>query len=106
VSGPAIEALLTRHPEYSRSVISAGTYPGNPRAVATLGVRTTIVTTARLPEAVAYEITKALFEHIDDFRRLHPDFATLLPRDMVPTIVGVPVHTGAARYYRARGWLP
>ena len=106
VSGPAIEALLTRHPEYSRSVIPAGTYAGNPRAVATLGVRTTIITTARLPEAVAYEITKAVFDHIDDFRRLHPDFATLLPRDMVPTMAGVPVHTGAARYYRGRGWLP
>ena len=106
VSGPPIEALLSRHPEYSRSVIPAGTYAGNAEAVATLGVRTTIITTARLPEAVAYEITKALFDHIDDFRRLHPDFATLLPEDMVPTAVRVPVHTGAARYYRARGWLP
>jgi uncharacterized protein len=106
LSGRPIEALLSRYPEYSRLVISADTYPGNPEAVATIGVRTTIITTARLPEAVAYEITRALFENIDDFRRLHPDFATLLPRDMVPTLVGVPVHTGAARYYRARGWLP
>ena len=68
--------------------------------------RTSIITTTRLPETVAYEITKALFENIDDFRRLHPDFATLLPRDMVPGGRIVPVHEGAARYYRARGWLP
>jgi uncharacterized protein len=106
VSGPPIEALLARHSEYSRAVIPAGTYPSNPEAVSTLAVRITIITTARLPEAVAYEITKALFENIDDFRRLHPDFATLLPRDMVPNAIGVPVHTGAARYYRDRGWLP
>jgi TRAP transporter TAXI family solute receptor len=106
VSGPQIERLLTRHPEYSRSLIPGGTYASNPEAVATLGVRTTIITTARLPDAVAYEITKALFDNIDDFRRLHPAFATLLPRDMVPTAVAVPVHTGAARYFRERGWLP
>jgi uncharacterized protein len=106
VSGPPIEALLARRGEYSRAVVSAGTYPSNPDAVSTLAVRTTIITTARLPEAVAYEITKALFDNIDDFRRLHPDFATLLPRDMVPTVAAVPVHTGAARYYRSRGWLP
>lgn len=106
VSGPQIDGLLSRHPEYSRSVISGNTYPSNPEAVATLGVRTAIITTTRLSETVAYEITKALFENIDDFRRLHPDFATLLPRDMVPGAVGVPLHAGAARYYRARGWLP
>ncbi len=106
VSGPQIESLLASHTEYSRWVIPGNTYIGNPEAVATLGVRTAIITTTRLPEAVAYDIAKALFENIDDFRRLHPDFATLLPRDMVPSAAGVPVHAGAARYFRERGWLP
>ena len=106
LSGPQIGDLLSRHPEYSRSVISGNTYPSNPEAVTTLGIRTAIITTTRLPETVAYEITKALFDNIDDFRRLHPDFATLVPRDMVPDAGHVPLHEGAARYYRARGWLP
>ena len=104
VSGPQIESLLASHSEYSRSLIPGKTYVSNPEGVATIGVRTAIITTARLPETLAYEITKALFEHIDDFRRLHPDFATLAPRDMVPSAAGVPVHEGAARYYRERGW--
>ena len=106
VSGAPIERLLNTNPEYSRFVIPGSSYPSNPEAVTTLGVRTAIITTARLPETVAYEITKAVFENSDDFRRLHPDFATLLPREMVPVVVGVPVHPGAVRYYRARGWLP
>lgn len=105
VSGPQIESLLAEHSEYSRSVIAGNTYVSNREAVATIGVRTAIITTARLPETVAYEITKAVFENIDDLRRLHPDFATLLPPDMVPGASDVPVHPGAARYYRARGWL-
>src|SRR5688572_5364236 len=80
VSGPPIDTLLAGHPEYLRFVIPGETYMSNPAAVTTLGVRTAIITTTRLTETVAYEITKSLFENIDDFRRLHPDFATLLPR--------------------------
>jgi TRAP transporter TAXI family solute receptor len=106
VSGAPIDLLLAAHPEYSRATIPAGTYANNPVATATLGVRTIIVTSTRLPELTAYEITRALFENIDDFRRLHPDFATLLPREMVPGGLLLPVHPGAARYYRERGWLP
>lgn len=106
VKGPQIDALLSRHPEYSPAVIAGGTYPSNPETVTTLGVRTAIITTTRLSDSVAYEITKSVFENIDDFRRVHPDFATLQPREMVPVDAGVPLHPGAARYYRARGWLP
>ena len=106
VSGPPIDALLSAHPEYSRAVVSANTYSSNAEAVTTVGVRTVIVATTRMPDAVAYAIAEALFENIDDFRRLHPDFATLVPRDMVPSGIAVPVHPGAARYFRMRGWLP
>jgi TRAP transporter TAXI family solute receptor len=106
IDAPQIESLLSTYPEYSRSVVPADTYTSNAEPVTTLGVRTVIVTTTRLPETVAYEITKAVFDNIDDFRRLHPDFATLLPRDMVPAGRLVPVHEGAQRYYRERGWLP
>jgi uncharacterized protein len=106
VSGPQIDRLLSEHSEYGRAVISAYTYVSNTEDVMTIGVWTAIITTTRLPDTVAYEITKAVFENIDDFRRLHPDFATLLPADMVPSADRVPLHAGAARYYRERGWLP
>jgi TRAP transporter TAXI family solute receptor len=106
LSGRAIEVLLSKHPEYMRSEIPGNTYSANAEVVTTLGVRTAIITTTRLPETVAYEVTKALFDNIDDFRRLHPDFATLLPPAMVPGGRIAPVHPGAARYFRARGWLP
>lgn len=104
VSGPQIDGLLLRHPEYSASVIPANTYSSNSQAVTTLGVRTAVITTTRMRDSVAYELTKAVFENIDDFRRLHPDFATLTPSEMVPKAAAVTLHPGAARYYRERGW--
>ena len=106
VSGPAIDDMLTRHREYGRAVIPGGTYPSNPEDVQTVGVRAVLVATTRLSESMAYEITKAVFDNFEDFRRLHPLFASLSIPDMVDGTRGVPIHDGAARYYRERGWVP
>jgi TRAP transporter TAXI family solute receptor len=106
VSGPAIDRLLSDYHEYERAVIPGGTYSANPEDVRTFGVRAVVVTTKRMPDTVAYEITKAVFDNIDDFRRLHPAFKTLSVAEMVLTRERAPIHAGAERYYRERGWLP
>jgi uncharacterized protein len=105
VSGPPIDDMLSRHPEYERTVIRGGTYLDNPVDVQTLGVRAVIVTTTKLSDSLAYGITKAVFDHFEDFRRLHPLFATLSVGDMVHVAGRAPIHPGAARYYRERGWM-
>jgi uncharacterized protein len=104
VSGPPIDAMLARHPEYERAIIRGNTYVDNPLDVQTLGVRAVVVATTRLPDHLAYEITKAVFDNLEDFRRLHPLFAMLSTADMMAGPGGVPIHPGAARYYRERGW--
>lgn len=106
VAGPAIDAMLERHPEYERTVIRAGTYRDNPLEAHTLGVRAVMVTTTRLSDARAYAITKAVFDNFDDFRRLHPLFSMLSVDDMADVHGRAPLHPGAARYYRERGWVP
>jgi uncharacterized protein len=106
VSGPRIDTLLSEHKEYERAVIPGGTYPGNPADVHTIGVRAVVVTTTRMSDTVAYEITKAVFDNFDAFRRLHPAFETLSVVDMVDGAASAPLHAGSARYYRERGWLP
>jgi TRAP transporter TAXI family solute receptor len=106
VSGAPIDAMLVHHPEYERTVIRGGTYRDNSADVKTLGVRAVIVTTMQLPEAVGYAITKAVFDNVDDFRRLHPLFTMLSVDDMADINGRAPLHPGAARYYRERGWVP
>ncbi len=69
-------------------------------------MRAVIVTTTRLSDARAYAITKAVFDNFDDFRRLHPLFAMLSVDDMSDVNGRAPLHPGAARYYRERGWVP
>lgn len=106
VRGPAIDGMLSRHREYARAVIPGGTYVDNSADVQTLGVRAVIVATTRLSDALAYEVTKAVFDHFEDFRRLHPLFAVLSVDDMVDVAGRAPIHAGAARYYSERGWGP
>jgi uncharacterized protein len=59
-----------------------------------------------MPDVLAYEITKAVSENFDDFRRLHPAFEALSVAGMAHAAGGAPVHAGAARYFREHGWLP
>ena len=106
VSGPGMDQMLSEHREYERATIPGGTYPSNPADVPTFGVRAVVVTTMRMPDTVAYEITRAVFDNFDDFRRLHPAFEALSVAEMVRTTGRAPVHAGAARYYREHGWLP
>jgi TRAP transporter TAXI family solute receptor len=106
VSGPGIDRMLSEYQEYERATIPGGTYPVNPADVHTFGVRAVVVTTTRMPDTVAYEITRAVFDNFDDFRRLHPAFEALSVAQMVRTTGPAPVHAGAARYYREHGWLP
>jgi TRAP transporter TAXI family solute receptor len=106
VSGPAIDRLLSEYREYERTVIPGGVYPGNPADVRTVGVRAVVVASSRVSETTAYEITRTVFDNFDAFRRLHPAFETLSVADMVHGTGRAPVHAGAMRYYRERGWLP
>jgi hypothetical protein len=105
VSGPAIDRMLLEHREYERAVIPGGTYPDNPADVQTFGVRAVVVASARVTDTMAYEITRAVFDNLDAFRRLHAAFETLSVTDMVHVAGRAPVHAGAMRYYRERGWV-
>jgi len=107
VEGPAVDRLLSAYPgEYEPVAIPGGTYPANPADIRTFGVRAVVVTTRRMPDAVAYALARSVFGNFDDFRRLHPAFERLSVAGSVPAGGRAPVAAGAARYYRERGWSP
>ena len=105
VTGDAIEALVNDRPYYRTATIPGGMYRGNDGDVQTFGVGATFVTSATVPEDVVYEVVKAVFENIDQFRGLHPAFANLNPAEMAQDGLSAPLHAGAERYYREAGLL-
>ncbi len=80
-------------------------YRGNDEDTTTFGVGATFVTSANVPDDVVYEVVKAVFENIDQFRALHPAFADLDPSEMAQDGLSAPLHPGAERYYREAGLI-
>lgn len=100
VTGPAIDKLIAENPFYYHTVIPGSMYPGNPQPVHTFGVEAILVASKNLDDAVAYEVVKAVFSNLDNFKTLHPVFATLDKRHMVPSGSVAPIHPGALKYYK------
>jgi len=100
-----IKSLVADTPYYAFATIPAGTYKTTTSDVTTFGVMATFVTSADVNEDVVYEVTRAVMENIDDFRSLHPAFANLDPQKMMKDGLSAPLHPGAARYYKEKGWM-
>jgi TRAP transporter TAXI family solute receptor len=97
--------LVDENAFYAFATIPKGTYKTTDSDVTTFGVMATFVTSADVADDVVYEIVRAVFENLDDFRKLHPAFANLDPKKMVKNALSAPLHPGALKYYKEKGLL-
>ncbi len=105
VDGAAVAGLIDDNDYYRSAMIPGGMYRGNDADVATFGVGATFVTSASVSEDAVYAVVSAVFENIEDFRKLHPAFAHLDPEQMATAGLSAPLHPGAAKYYKEQGWI-
>jgi TRAP transporter TAXI family solute receptor len=105
VSGPAIDKLVADNSFYRMATIPAGMYRGNPNDTLTFGVGATFVSSTATPENTVYQVVKAVFENFDNFKKLHPAFNNLKESEMITDALSAPLHDGAAKYYKERGWM-
>jgi TRAP transporter TAXI family solute receptor len=105
ITGPAIDKLVADNSFYAKASIPGGLYRSNAQATQTYGVVATFVTSAKASEAQVYTLVRAVFENFDEFKRLHPAFANLDAKKMISDGLTAPLHPGAAKYYREKGWL-
>jgi TRAP transporter TAXI family solute receptor len=102
---PAVDELVKKHPYYAKVTIPGGIYANNPNPTPTYGVLATVVTSSKVSADAVYLITKAVFDNIDEFKKLHPAFAHLDPAHMIKDGLSAPLHEGAVRYYKEKGWM-
>lgn len=102
-----MQELMGKHPYYASTTIPKSLYPKvtNKSDIETIGVMTTLITSASVSEEIVYAVTKALFENLDEFRTMHPAFAYLKPKTMLTAGLSAPIHPGALRYYHEAGLL-
>jgi TRAP transporter TAXI family solute receptor len=63
------------------------------------------VTSAKTTDDVVYQLVKATFDNFEEFKKLHPAFANLKAEQMVKNGLSAPLHPGAVKYYKEKGWL-
>lgn len=105
VEGPEIDALIADNPFYAKATVPGGMYDGSPNDTTTFGVKATFVTSATVDDDVVYQVVKAVFDNFDRFKRLHPAFENLTEQEMITGGLSAPLHDGAVRYYKERGWM-
>lgn len=105
IDGPQAEAIRKQYPFFANDTIPANTYKDVP-AVNTLAVGAQWVTSAKQPEELVYNITKALWS---DKTRAVLDAGhakgKVIRKETALAGAGVPVHPGAAKFYREAGLL-
>ncbi|MCS6958515.1 MAG: TAXI family TRAP transporter solute-binding subunit [Pseudanabaenaceae cyanobacterium SKYGB_i_bin29] len=95
-------AIQIFYPETEPAVIPKGTYsaapPTPPNDLATVGVRSLLITNRYVDEDLIKEITRILFEYRNDLVTLNPRAAAI---DYPGTgqALGIPLHPGAQSYY-------
>jgi uncharacterized protein len=103
LEGPVVDKLVADHPYYAKVQIPGRLYNNNPDPIPTYGVLATLVSTSKVADETIYQVVKAVFENFDEFKRLHPAFAALEPKDMVTNGLSAPLHNGAAKYFKEKG---
>ncbi|MEP3276396.1 MAG: TAXI family TRAP transporter solute-binding subunit [Stappiaceae bacterium] len=104
VTGEKIDKLVAEKPYYRTTKIPAAMY-NNDEDVRTFGVGATFVTSSDVPDDVVYVVVKNVFDNFEDFKKRHPAFGNLSEKEMIADSLTAPLHPGAEKYYKERGWM-
>ena len=102
IEGPSVDRLRRDYPFLKVTIMPRDVYPLTRGPVHTIGVDALLICRRDLDERLAYELTKQLFT---SFTSLQSDSGRgalqLMDLDQAPA-TPIPLHDGAARYYRER----
>jgi len=91
---------------YTAATMPADTFKSQTKPVSTVGFPTVLITNKELPEAVAYTVTKTVLDNKEALVRGHAGLAEFDPKTAwQPDKVGIPLHPGAEKAYREKGWM-
>ncbi|MCR4657438.1 MAG: TAXI family TRAP transporter solute-binding subunit [Lachnospiraceae bacterium] len=102
IDGELRDTIMASCPFYAPIVIPPDTYPGQPEAVETITIKATMIVDADLDDDVVYDLTGAIFDHIDEISIENAKGAELSIENAT-TGITVPFHIGAARYFEEHG---
>jgi len=92
---------------YVPTVLPKGNFKGQDADLMLPGYRTTLSVIDTMPNDLAYKITKAVCENKEALVMGHQAFSPFNPSEACEPkyLGGVPLHPGAAQYYKEKGYL-
>lgn len=97
-----IAAAQEADPTFTSLSLPGGTYEGVDEDISTIGVPNVLVVSSEMDEDMVYQVTKAMYENIDELRAVHPA-AEETTVDFTMSATPVPLHAGAIRYFEETG---
>jgi TRAP transporter TAXI family solute receptor len=95
-----INQLRGSYPFLRPVTVAANQLPGQTQPIETLGAEWLLVCRSDLSEDLVYQLTRAFFDQLPAMAREHGE-AALIDPEQAPA-APIPLHAGAARYYRER----
>ena len=99
--GAALAARIRNSSPFYRPIrIPDGTYPEQGGDIATVGVENLLVCRSDLPDELVYQLTRLFFESLPRLAEAHAAAASIDPDQAAAA--PIPLHPGAARFFRER----
>ncbi len=102
VNGKEADEIMSKYGYYTKTVIPGGTYKGTDSDIDALAIKATLAVNKNVDENTVYEMTKAIFENLEELGNSHAK-GKEVSADSAVTGVSVPFHPGAERYYKELG---
>jgi uncharacterized protein len=112
---PGIKLKLIDHPEalqpmvakygplYVNDTIPPKTYPGQEAPNQIVTVWNVLVADAKMPDQLAYDIVKTLFDRKEDLVRVHAEAKNFEYKNQSSAAAVIPYHPGAKKYFAEKG---
>jgi TRAP transporter TAXI family solute receptor len=85
-------------------LIKAGSYEWQPQDVTTVALSASLVVNEKMDDKIAYDLARALHQHLDKLRAVHGSFKSM-PTELLVSQNVIPYHKGAEKYYREAGLI-
>ena len=97
-----LQTIQTKFPIWNRFVIKAGTYPGQKEDINTISQPNFLAAHPDVSEETIYLITKTIYENLPFLGNIHKA-TNVMKLEKAINGLPVPLHPGAAKYYREMG---
>lgn len=104
ISDDVIKKLVKEHKGLEPYTLPANSYKGVNYPVKGIASFCNIIVREDMPEDVVYSITKTIAENYDRYVKMAKAMSLGKLRDM-PNDPGIPLHPGAVKYYKEKGWM-